>query len=69
MEAKVKQGQLRVWTNPQWIDCGSTFFVVGQAVSGPDSDMLRVLWHIYSTEEGMSTVPESDILQDSKVLQ
>ena len=68
MQTGVKQGQLRVWSNPQWGDCGSTFFVVGQVVSGPDFDMLRVRWYIHSAEEGVGAVPESDILKDSRVL-
>jgi hypothetical protein len=68
MQTGVKQGQLRIWSNPQWGDCGSTFFVVGQVVSGPDTDMLRVRWYIHGAEEGVSTVPESDILKDSRVL-
>ena len=65
MKAKVKQGQLRVWTNPKWVDCGSSFLIVGPA---PVDLMSRPAWYIHSADEGIGTLPESEILEDSKLL-
>jgi hypothetical protein len=66
-------GQLRIWTNPRWVDCGTKFIVLERAETPAQLDEKsayhnKPFWSVYSTEHGASALPESDILDDSKVL-
>ena len=69
---KISPGQLRVWKNRKWFDCGRKFVVIKEYTeTNNDFECSKVnesFWFVYSSEEGYGPLSEVTILKDSKVL-